>query len=177
MSEFFKKILDKLFFNVILYHYDRHYRHKKSKMHITYKGDYALKTILDLALHYGNSPVTIHDLAKRADIPIKFLEQILLDLKRGGFAESRRGKIGGYLLAKVPSKIKLGDVIRFIDGPIEPIACIEKGYSGCNDVYRCVLRTIWSKVAKATSDIVDNVTLEDLVNNVKTQKETVSYQI
>ncbi|MFA5272344.1 MAG: Rrf2 family transcriptional regulator, partial [Candidatus Omnitrophota bacterium] len=65
-------------------------------MKITYKGDYALKTVLDLALNYGKGVVTINELAKNADIPIKFLEQILLDLKRGGFVESKRGKIGGY---------------------------------------------------------------------------------
>lgn len=147
-------------------------------MRITYKGDYALKAMLDLAMHYDtNGLMTIHELAKRADIPIKFLEQVLLDLKRGGFVESRRGKIGGYLLAKAPSKIRLGDVIRFIDGPIEPIACTEKGYSGCNDIYRCVFKKIWQGVAEATSNIVDNVTFEDLANKVKTQKEMVSYHI
>lgn len=146
-------------------------------MRITYKGDYALKTILDLSLHYGDNPVTIHDLAKRADIPLKFLEQILLDLKRGGFVESRRGKVGGYLLAKGPSEIKLGDVIRFIDGPIEPISCLEKGYSGCNDIYRCVLRPIWQKVVHATTDIVDNVTFADLVRQLAAKKKTLVYQI
>ena len=71
-------------------------------MKITYKGDYALKAILDLALNYGRL-VTIHELAARADMPLKFLEQVLLDLKKGGFVESRRGKVGGYLLAKPPS--------------------------------------------------------------------------
>ena len=101
-------------------------------MRITYRGDYALKAVLDLALNYDNV-VTIHDLAKRAQIPIKFLEQVLLDLKRGGFVESRRGKVGGYLLAKHPSQIKVGDVIRFVDGPLEPIACVDKKYSGCHD--------------------------------------------
>src|SRR3989338_6044675 len=116
-------------------------------MRITYKGDYATKTILDLALHYGNGVVTIHEIAKRADIPIKFLEQVLLDLKKGGFVESRRGKVGGYFLAKPPAKIKLGDVVKFIDGPIEPIACIERGYSGCNDLYRCVFRKVWQEVS------------------------------
>lgn len=146
-------------------------------MHVTYKGDYALKAILDLALHYGNGVVTIHELAKEADIPIKFLEQVLLDLKKGGFVESRRGKVGGYLLAKDPSQIKLGEIIRFIDGPIEPIACIEKGYAGCNDLYKCALRNIWQEVAHATSNIIDNITFEDLVGRVKRQKETVIYQI
>ena len=146
-------------------------------MRLTYRGDYALKTILDLTLHYGNTPVTIHDVAKRADIPIKFLEQILLDLKRGGFVESRRGKVGGYLLAKAPSQIKLGEVIRFIDGPIEPIACVEKNYSGCSDTYKCVFKKIWMGVAKATSDIIDNITFEDLVNKVKAQNGAAIYQI
>jgi Rrf2 family protein len=146
-------------------------------MRITYKGDYALKTILDLALHYGNSPVTISDLAERADIPIKFLEQILLDLKRGGFVESRRGKVGGYLLAKQPSRIKVGDVIRFIDGPIEPIACVDKKYHGCNDIYKCIFRNIWEEVAKNTAKVIDNITFEDLAKRVNHLKPTLVYQI
>jgi len=146
-------------------------------MKITYKGDYALKTLLDLAVNYGNGVVTINELAKSADIPIKFLEQILLDLKRGGFVESRRGKIGGYFLAKHPSQIKVGDVVRFIDGPIEPIACLEKGYSGCRDIYKCAFRHIWQDVSKAISNIVDNVSFEDLANQIKKQQEVLVYQI
>ena len=146
-------------------------------MKITYKGDYALKAILDLALHYREGALTIHGIAKRADIPIKFLEQVLLDLKRGGFVASKRGKVGGYLLAKPPSEIKLGQVIRFIDGPIEPIACLEKGYSGCRDIYRCIFKKIWKEVGSATSAIVDKITFEDLIKQVKSRKELFSYQI
>ena len=145
-------------------------------MKITYKGDYALKAILDLALNYGRL-VTIHELAARADMPLKFLEQVLLDLKKGGFVESRRGKVGGYLLAKHPSQIKLGEVIRFMDGPIEPIACVEKGYSGCDNVYRCVFRKVWQKVAASISDIVDTITFEDLANQVRSAKEEPVYSI
>lgn len=146
-------------------------------MKITYKGDYALKTILDLALHYGNSPVTIHELAKRADIPLKFLEQILLDLKSGGFVESKRGKVGGYLLARSPSQIKLGEVVRFIDGPIEPITCVDKGYKGCGDINRCILRSIWAQITEATARIIDGITFEDLVKRTKSLSRTFSYQI
>jgi Rrf2 family protein len=146
-------------------------------MRITYKGDYALKTILDLSLHYGNSPVTIHDLAKRADMPIKFLEQILLDLKRGGFVESRRGKIGGYLLARPPSRIKLGEVIRFIDGPIEPIACVDKKYKGCNDISGCVFRDIWHKITESTSSIINNITFEDLAKKSRDSHAAFVYHI
>jgi len=146
-------------------------------MKLTYKGDYALKTILDLSLNYGQGSVSIHDLARRADIPPKFLEQILLDLKRGGFVESRRGKVGGYLLSKPPSQIKLGDIIRFIEGPTEPIACIEKDYSGCNDKYRCVFRGVWQEIARATSRIIDDITFEDLRKKVRTPSSTFVYQI
>jgi len=146
-------------------------------MRITYKGDYALKTILDLSLHYGNSPVTIHDLAKRSDIPIKFLEQILLDLKRGGFVESRRGKIGGYLLARHPAQIKLGEVIRFIDGPVEPLACVGKNYKGCSDISRCVLRDIWEKISASTALIIDSVNFEELAKKTKRLDSTLIYQI
>lgn len=146
-------------------------------MHITYKGDYALKAILYLSVHYVDKPVTINEIASHLDIPLKFLEQILLELKRGNFVESKRGKIGGYILAKAPSQIKLGDVVRFVDGPIEPIACIEKDYAGCSDIYKCVFRKIWNDVNSATSYIIDNITFEDLANEIKAKQKTYSYQI
>ena len=145
-------------------------------MKITYRGDYGLKAVLDLAINYDKI-VTIHDLAARAQIPIKFLEQVLLDLKRGGFVESRRGKVGGYLLAKHPSQIKVGDVIRFIDGPLEPIACTEKDYLGCTDIYKCAFRNIFKQVAQATSDIVDNITFEDLAKQAELTSGVSAYQI
>ena len=144
-------------------------------MKITYRGDYALKAVLDLAINYDKL-VNIADLANRAQIPTKFLEQVLLDLKRGGFVESRRGKVGGYLLAKHPSEIKVGDIIRYIDGPLEPIACTEKDYSGCTDIYKCTFRKIFKQVAVATSDIVDNITFEDLVKEARAN-ELFVYQI
>ena len=146
-------------------------------MKITYKGDYALKTILDLAGHFGSGPVVINDLSKRLDIPTKFLEQILLDLKRAGFVESRRGKIGGYSLAKEPAKITLGEVIRFVEGPIGPIACVDKKYSGCHDVTSCVFRNIWTQVSSSTSKIIDHITFEDLLKRSKKNTKTFTYQI
>jgi len=145
-------------------------------MRITYRGDYALKAILDLALHYNNV-VTMPELAERAQIPLKFLEQVLLELKRGGFVESRRGKVGGYLLAKPPREIKVGDVVRFIDGTLEPISCLEKDYAGCGDIYKCVFRPIWQEVSKVTSEIVDNITFENLVNRAQANKCALVYQI
>lgn len=146
-------------------------------MQITYKGDYALKALLELTLCYGKGVVTIHELSKKYDIPAKFLEQVLLDLKRGGFVESRRGKVGGYLLAKEPAKISVGEVVRFIDGPVEPIGCVNQGYSGCSDIYKCAFRNIWCRVAEATSGIIDKVTFAGLADDITKQKEAVVYNI
>jgi len=146
-------------------------------MRITYKGDYALKALLDLSIHYELGVSTINDIAKRIDAPVKFLEQVLLDLKKGGFVESRRGNVGGYQLAKNPAEITLGEVIRFIDGPIEIIACVEKNYSNCLDLNKCVFKNIWQRVTQATSDIVDNVNFADLAGQVNSRKNEFVYSI
>ncbi|MFC1708623.1 RrF2 family transcriptional regulator [Candidatus Omnitrophota bacterium] len=133
-------------------------------MQITYKGDYSLKAILFLSSHYNRDVVTINELAQKLDIPVKFLEQVLLELKRGGFVDSKRGVRGGYFLVKHPKDIKIGDVVRFIDGPIEPIACAnqDRSYKGCKEIDHCVFRSIWTEVGKATSKVVDNISFDDL---------------
>ena len=146
-------------------------------MKITYKGDYALKALLDLALHYEQGVLTINDIAKRIDAPVKFLEQVLLDLKKGGFVESKRGNVGGYQLARNPNEIILGEVVRYIDGPLEPIACVGKGYSNCVDLGCCVFKGVWEKVARSTADIIDHVTFGDLATRVNVKKEIFAYSI
>ena len=146
-------------------------------MKVTFKGDYALKAVLDLALHYNLELVTAGDLAQRIDAPIKFLEQVLMDLKKGGFVESRRGNIGGYLLSRAPAEITVGEVIRFIEGPIEPISCVKDGYSNCSDIHNCVFKKMWQDIAAATSDIVDNLTFEELVAQVTDRQRAPAYSI
>jgi len=146
-------------------------------MKISYKGDYALKAMLDLAPHYGVELVSSHDMAKRIDAPIKFLEQVLLELKKGGFVESRRGNVGGYMLSRPPAKIVVGEVIRYVDGPIEPIACLKDKYSNCTDLNKCPFKNLWHKVYKATSDIVDNVTFEQMMSELNSNNQALAYSI
>ncbi len=146
-------------------------------MKVSYKGDYALKAMLDLALNYETNLVTSHDLAQRIDAPVKFMEQVLLDLKKGGFIESRRGKIGGYLLSRPPKEITLGQVIRHIDGPTEPIACLSDQYSNCKDIKKCVFKKIWSQVNQAMSLIIDNIDFEQLVSEVNLCNQVFDYSI
>ncbi|HEO63818.1 MAG TPA: Rrf2 family transcriptional regulator [Candidatus Omnitrophica bacterium] len=146
-------------------------------MKISYKGDYAIKTLLELALNYNKGVVSINGLAKKGDIPYKFLEQVLLLLKNGGFVDSKRGVNGGYYLVKPPENITLGEVIRFIEGPIEPLTCAAKTrYDDCKDFNTCVLRGIWSQVYMATSMVIDTITFAELVRrtNVR-QKENHNY--
>jgi Rrf2 family transcriptional regulator, cysteine metabolism repressor len=150
-------------------------------MKITYKGDYSLKAMLSLALHYNKGVLPIQELAKKGDIPYKFLEQILLSLKRGGFVGSKRGIDGGYFLAKPPESITVGDVVRFIEGPIEPVACAKQdSYEKCKDFPYCVFKDIWSQVYTATSLVVDTVTFAELVRrveNIKSGNGNASYSI
>jgi len=138
-------------------------------MKITYKGDYALKALLQLALRYNEDDVlSISEIAKFGDMPVKFLEQILLTLRRGGFVKAKRGVQGGFSLARHPKDITIGEVIRFIEGPIEPISCVEKGhYKGCKDVSSCIFRGVWKEVSHAISVVVDTLTFEELVMRYK----------
>jgi Rrf2 family transcriptional regulator, cysteine metabolism repressor len=132
-------------------------------MKISYKSDYALKAILDLALWYeSGEPVSIQDTAKRIDAPVKFLEQIFSGLKTHGIIESRRGSNGGYLLCRAPEQLTVGEIIRLIEGPTEPISCVKKDYSGCSEVYTCVFRKIWQDVHSATSQVIDHVNFKQL---------------
>jgi len=135
-------------------------------MKISYKTDYALKALLELALRHedGSGVMSIQEIAEKGDMPKKFLEQILLQLKRGGFVKSKRGIEGGFTLAKDPKGITVGDVIRSIEGPIEPISCIEnKEYKGCKDIGRCIFRSIWQDISNAISVVVDTMTFEELI--------------
>ncbi|NQV04520.1 MAG: Rrf2 family transcriptional regulator [Candidatus Omnitrophica bacterium] len=141
-------------------------------MKVSYKGDYAFKTLLELALNYNKGVLSIQELAKKGDIPEKFLEQVLLILKKGGFVDSKRGVSGGYFLAKSPGSITVGDVIRFIEGPVEPIACAgKKDYVGCKDFKSCILRDIWSQVYTATALVIDTITFAELVRRSEARKK------
>lgn len=137
-------------------------------MKITYKGDYALKAILDLSFHYDNEGVApLGDISKRQNIPEKYLEQIMLILKRGGYVESKRGIGGGFLLQKPPGKITIGEIVRLIEGPVEPIACGDAAYDCCGEEETCAFREIWMRVTRTVTDIVDTVTFEDLMKRTR----------
>lgn len=148
-------------------------------MKITYKGDYAMKAILELSVRYEdnkNAIIPINEIAKFGDMPKKFLEQILLTLVRGGLVKSKRGAGGGFTLARRPEEITVGDVVRLIEGPIEPIECVNDGYKGCADVKDCILRNVWKEVAGAISIVVDTLTFKELVLRYKERSGSQSFE-
>lgn len=129
------------------------------------RAKYATRALLDLTFRFDGAPVHLQEIAERQNIPQKFLEQILLSLKRMGFVQSRKGPGGGYTLAKSPSEITLGAVVRAVDGPLAPISCVSKtGYMecGCPEPETCGLRQAWQQARDALATVLDNTTFADL---------------
>ena len=132
-------------------------------MKISTRGDYATRALQELALHHDQGPLSVEVIAKRQQLPVRYLEQLLLVLKRAGFIGSRRGVNGGYFLAKSPREITLGEVLRAVDGPVAPIFCVTSGKREvCPLEGACALQEVWAQVREAVSKIVDTTTLEDI---------------
>ncbi|MBI4735600.1 MAG: Rrf2 family transcriptional regulator [candidate division NC10 bacterium] len=149
-------------------------------MRISTKGDYATRALQDLALRYAEGPVPIEAIAQRQALPARYLEQLLLSLKRAGYLASKRGVNGGYYLAKPPREITLGQVLRAVDGPVAPIFCVseENPREHCSQETFCALRDVWAEVRDAVSAIVDHTTLADICDRIRAKtKERISYQI
>jgi len=132
------------------------------------RGEYALRALIDfgLAQAMGRPLLQVNELASKEDLPVKFLEQILMQLKAAGYLESRRGKHGGYLLARRPEDIQIGQVVRLIDGPLAPIRCVSQvAYERCTcpDEEHCGLCMVMLDVRNAISNILDRFSLADVV--------------
>jgi Rrf2 family protein len=137
-------------------------------MKISKRGEYALRALIDLGIasELGWPMLQLSELASKEKLPIKFLEQIFTQLKAAGYVESRRGKFGGYSLARPMNQIKFGAVIRLIQGPLAPIRCVSQTcYERCScpDEIHCGLRMLMLDVRNAISTILDRYTLADIV--------------
>lgn len=134
------------------------------------KGKYALRALYHLTRAQGRGPVLIATLSQEEAIPHKFLELILLHLRNNGIVESKKGRNGGYSLAKDPSKITIASVIRVIDGPLAPLPCAsETAYRKCDectDEGMCETRIVMRRVRDAMADILDKTTLADVCAEV-----------
>ena len=139
-------------------------------MRLSVRGEYALRAMLALALHEGDEVVRIQAIAEEQRIPKRFLEQILNDLKSAGVVTSRRGVQGGYRLGRPADRVTLAEIIRHIDGPLAPVSCVsEKFYEACTcpDESRCGIRSVMREVRDAVSDMLERVTLAELVRRTR----------
>lgn len=146
---------------------------------ISKKTKYALSALVYLAKHEHSEPVLISVMAESEKIPKKFLEVILLDLKNQGFLQSKRGKGGGYLLAKPPAQIVLGQIVRLFDGPLAPVSCVSQtAYqkcSECKDEATCGIRLIMKDVRDAIANVLDKTSLADVLDRMVKLKGKASF--
>ncbi|MBI1757297.1 MAG: Rrf2 family transcriptional regulator [Fimbriimonas ginsengisoli] len=129
------------------------------------RSKYATRALVELSLRFEQGHVSIHEIAERQNIPVKFLEQILLALKMLGLVHSKKGPGGGYELARSPQEITLGQVVRALDGPIAPISCVSVyGYQecGCPDPDTCGLKQVFKQARDALADVLDTTTFADV---------------
>lgn len=136
---------------------------------ISQRAKYALRALVALAKTPPQQPLMISQISRGQKIPKKFLEQILLDLKRAGIVMSRRGRLGGYALLRTPEKVTFGEVLRLIDGPIAPLPCLSniayRRCADCADEAGCEIRQVFARVAAATREVLDRTTLADAVDD------------
>lgn len=132
-------------------------------MRVSKRTDYALRALFTLVDHHPGAPIPIRELARRNDVPKRFLEQIMLDLKAQGWVDSEAGIRGGYRLAKSPAKITMGEVVRHFDGVLAPIECVSvTGYRRCSQEPVCRFRRVFLNARNYVAEVMDRSTLADV---------------
>jgi len=132
-------------------------------LRLSTRGHYGLKAMFDLANNYGSGPISLKTVAERQNLSDHYLEQLIAMLRKAGLVKSMRGAKGGYFLAREPSEIRVGDVIRALEGPIAPVHCVSETDPGnCNEADYCITRTVWARVRDGIARVLDSITLADL---------------
>lgn len=139
-------------------------------MRISTKGRYALRLMLDLAMNGENSVIRIKDIAARQEISDKYLEQIISILNKAGYVRSVRGPQGGYSLKKKPEEYTVGMILRLTEGSLAPVPCVEEDALLCEREGECATVEVWKRLNQAVNDVVENMTLADLVGIQKSKQ-------
>ena len=132
-------------------------------MKVSTKGRYALRLMLDLAVNNTGEPISLKDIARRQGISDKYLEQIISVLNKAKYVKSIRGAQGGYILTKKPEEYTIGMILRLTEGSLAPVAYVEEENS-CEKIHDCATILVWQKMNEAINDVVDHMTLQDLVD-------------
>lgn len=146
-------------------------------MKISTKGRYAVRVMLDLALHNTGECIKVKDIASRQGISEKYLEQIIAVLNRAGYVNSVRGAQGGYRIAKDPSEYTVGMILRLTEGSMAPVACLDEGAPDCDRCDTCETLEVWKELYAAINNVIDNITIADLVEKSRQRAENLDYSI
>lgn len=133
-------------------------------MKLSTKGRYGLRAVIDLARYAKEEPVSLAAVAERQNISISYLEQLIAKLKKAGIVKSTRGAQGGYTLAKAPEKISVGDILRALEGNLNPVDCVEaNGDTTCAASDFCVTKYVWKRISDSINETVDAIFLSELI--------------
>jgi Rrf2 family protein len=144
-------------------------------MRVSKRTDYALRALFTLVDHFGGAPIPIRELARRNDVPKRFLEQIMLSLKAQGWVDSVAGVRGGYVLAKKPDDITMGEVVRHFDGILAPIDCVSvTGYQRCSQEPVCRFRRVFFDARNYVAGLMDRATLAEISKGAPVSKQEIS---
>ena len=138
-------------------------------MKLSTKGRYGLKAMFQLSLNQSNGPIPLKNIASKQNISEQYLEQIFSSLKKSGLVQSVRGAQGGYLLSKEPKDIKVSDIMYVLEGPIEIADCIEG--VACDNIDCCATRLLWTKIKSSIDEVMEGITLQDIVDDYNKIKE------
>lgn len=144
-------------------------------MKISTKGRYGLRSIIDLIIHSNGENVPLINIAERQEISKNYLEQVFASLRKAGIVNSTKGAQGGYYLASKPSEITVGDVLRVLEGDLSVVSTDPAAQD--SPIEQCIQRNVWDKVDKKTQEIIDGISLEDLVNEYRDDINTLMYYI
>ena len=139
-------------------------------MRISAKGEYAIRALLDLSVHHGEGLVPIQEVARRQGIPQRYLEQVLLLLKRAGLLESKRGSTGGYQLVRPPAAISVGEVLRAVEGRVTALEVAGRHPGNSSESTSSDLAPLWKEIASAVATVIDRTTFGDLAEQVKARR-------
>jgi len=145
-------------------------------MKVSTKGRYGLRAMFELAQQYGSGPIPLAEIAERQELSEQYLEQLIAILRKSGLIKSVQGAQGGYMLAKPPKEITVGDVLRVLEGPLVPVDCVDENVGGqdCRRYEQCVSRLVWEKVRDSVSKVVDSITLEDMCHDAKAMQRIIT---
>lgn len=150
-------------------------------MKLTTKGKYGVKALFELAMHEGNSPLSLKTIAERQDLSEHYLEQLVAPLRRAGLVTSVRGAQGGYVLNRPADQITVGNILRVLEGPIGYADCATEAgvQNSCENADSCVAHGVWEQVRDAIVKVVDGITLEDLCRQARedAERQNIMYHI